>query len=142
MNKNVRNGTVSSILMLALSISFLILVLSLGSSAPSNWGFISVYETSSFAFNIFTYAVIISLLSLPCWTIAIYSLGKLFFNRPFRKFVFIITLIAVICLIIVYLIELTVARSSMITLNGNNIKPDHLLRLDSILFLLDNVENK
>lgn len=138
MNRIVRNGIISSSLVLILSLSFLILILSLGSDAPSGWGFVAAHECSSFAFNVFTLAIIVSLFALPFWTVSIFSFYTLFIKR-FGKLILSVTLTSVICLIVVYVTELVIVRSSVISSDIDNSKYIYLERLDNRMFYLDNI---
>jgi hypothetical protein len=139
MRTTIHMGTISSFLILVFSLLFLVLILSLGSNAPSGWGFVSAYESSSVAFNVFTYAVFVSLLVLPCWAVMIYSICRINTDQPLKKPVFIISLLSVFCLMVVYIIELTVVRSSITGINQESAIRDDLLRLDNIMFCFDNI---
>lgn len=85
MNRIIRNGIISSFLILFFSLIFLILILRIGSKAPSKWGFVAAHECSVFIFNAYTYAIIVSLLALPCWAISVYSLYALYIDKKLRK---------------------------------------------------------
>jgi hypothetical protein len=139
MNKTIRNGIISSFLILVLSLSFLILILSLGSNAPSRWGFVGAHERSIFVFHVFTYAIIVSLLALPFWTFAIFSFYTIFNNKKLGKVILSVTIISVICLIAVYIVELVIVRSNIISSNIDTSMYKHLEKLDNLMFYFDNI---
>jgi len=139
MNRIIRNGIISSFVILVLSLSFLILILSLGSHAPSKWGFVGAHETSLFVFNVFTYAIIVSLLALPFWALSILSFYTHFINKKLRILILSITIISVICLIGVYIIELVIVRSNVISPDIDISQYQHLEKLDSLMFYFDNI---